>query len=211
MADYTAIVLAKAPVPGRVKTRLCPPCAPEEAAAIATGALVDTLAAVSQVSAARHLLVLDGEPGEWLPDGWEVIPQCEGGLDRRLGAAFAAADGPAVLVGMDTPQLRADAVEAAGHAVVERADRAVLGLANDGGFWIVALPRGGPQHFDGVPMSKNDTGERQRRRLVDRGLSVTNVEVLMDVDSWDEAQAVAAEAPDGRFAAEVAAVAGRLP
>lgn len=63
----TLIVLAKAPVPGRVKTRLCPPFTPEQAAGLAEAALRDTLRA-AMLTEADHLLVyLDGEPGPWLP------------------------------------------------------------------------------------------------------------------------------------------------
>ena len=207
---FAAIVLAKAPVSGRVKTRLCPPCRPDEAADIARGALLDTLNSVSLVPADRHLLVLDGAPGAWLPDGWEVVPQSEGGLDRRLGAAFTHVAGPAVLVGMDTPQLDPTIVEAAGRTVASDHRRAVLGLANDGGFWIVALAQGGPADFEGVPMSVDDTGSRQLERLTQRGLIVDRVSTLTDVDRWDEARSVAAMAPHGHFARAVERVTARL-
>jgi len=101
----TLLVIAKEPVAGRVKTRLVPPCTPEQAAALAEAALADTLHAVLAVPARRRVLVLDGEPGPWLPPGFDVMPQCGGGLDERLAGAFAAISGPALLVGMDTPQL----------------------------------------------------------------------------------------------------------
>lgn len=206
----SVIVLAKAPVAGRVKTRLCPPCTPEQAAALAMAAVLDTLRAAAEVDAARHLLVLDGEPGGWVPEGWQVVPQCDGGLDRRLGAAFAAAGGPAVLVGMDTPQLDPAVVARAGAVVTAQPDRAVLGMANDGGFWLVGLAAGGPEDFDGVPMSEADTGALQLQRLAARGHRVELVESLTDVDSWGEALSVARAAPTGRFAAEVERVTARL-
>lgn len=57
-------VIAKAPVAGRVKTRLCPPCTPQQAAALAGAALQDTLAAVAATPAHRRVLVLDGEPDD---------------------------------------------------------------------------------------------------------------------------------------------------
>jgi len=64
-------------------------------------ALADTLHAVLAAPARRRLLVLDGEPGAWLPPGFDVVPQCGGGLDERLAAAFAAVSGPALLIGME--------------------------------------------------------------------------------------------------------------
>ncbi|MEO5678521.1 MAG: glycosyltransferase, partial [Acidimicrobiales bacterium] len=74
-----ALVLAKEPVAGRVKTRLCPPLTPAEAAAVAEAALADTLAAVARCGADRLVVALDGAPGPWLPAGFEVIPQRGGG------------------------------------------------------------------------------------------------------------------------------------
>ncbi|GLX53125.1 hypothetical protein Shyhy01_60750 [Streptomyces hygroscopicus subsp. hygroscopicus] len=98
-------MIAKEPRPGRVKTRLTPPFTPVEAAGLAEAALADPLHTVAAAPASRRLLVLDGAPGGWLPPGFEVLPQCAGGLDERLADAFAHCDGPALLIGMDTPQV----------------------------------------------------------------------------------------------------------
>src|SRR5207302_10117875 len=61
----TVGVMAKAPVAGTSKTRMCPPLSPEEAARIAEAALVDTLQAVLGTPVRRHVVVLDGDPGPW--------------------------------------------------------------------------------------------------------------------------------------------------
>ena len=122
------LVLAKEPVPGRVKTRLCPPLTPEGAAAVATAALEDTLAAAREVDVTRRVLVLDGT---YAADGFEVLPQVAGPMDARLAAAFdAVAGAPALLVGMDTPQLTAALLQQALDALAQH--DAVLGLAPDG-------------------------------------------------------------------------------
>src|SRR3954454_14382094 len=68
-------VIAKAPVPGRVKPRLCPPSTGTEAAELAAASLHDTLAAVAATPAPRRVLVLDGDPGDWVPSGFAVIAQ----------------------------------------------------------------------------------------------------------------------------------------
>ena len=57
------VVIAKAPVPGRVKTRLTPPFSPEQAARLAAAALADSLAAAALVPAAGHTVALEGRPG----------------------------------------------------------------------------------------------------------------------------------------------------
>ena len=114
MDALTLLVIAKAPVPGRVKTRLTPPCSPEQAAGLAHAALHDTLAAVSLTPAGRRVLVLDGDPAGVSAEGFEVIAQRpDGGLDARLEGAFAGITGPALLVGMDTPQLTPELLAAA--------------------------------------------------------------------------------------------------
>ena len=93
------LVIAKAPVAGRVKTRLTPPCSPADAAGLAAAALADTLAAVARSRrAARRVLVLDGEPGPWIPRGFDVLPQRGDGLAARLAAAFCDVGGPALLI-----------------------------------------------------------------------------------------------------------------
>ena len=204
----TAIaVIAKAPVAGRSKTRLTPPCTPEQAAALATAALVDTLAAVAAVPGARRVVVLDGAAGPWLPGGLEVIPQRGTGLAERLAAAFADIGEPALVVGMDTPQLTPQMLS---HALDRLAGcDAVLGAASDGGYWSIGLRAADDAVFAGVPMSDPATCAVQRARLHALGLTTRELPVLRDVDDIADARAVAALAPRTRFAGTLAAL--RLP
>lgn len=195
------IVIAKAPRPGRSKTRLCPPCTPEQAAALARAALADTLRAVSATACAERVLALDGEPGPWLPPGFEVVAQAGGGLDRRLAHAFSHHDGPTLLIGMDTPQVTPALLEDSIAALLAPGADAVLGGAEDGGYWAIGFRRPDPGAFDGVPMSSEETGARQRARLLELGLRVAELPRLRDVDLIEDAEAVAGECPDGEFAA----------
>ncbi|WP_399886790.1 DUF2064 domain-containing protein [Streptomyces sp. BBFR51] len=201
-ATTTLLVIAKEPRPGRVKTRLTPPFTPAEAAALAEAALADTLTAVAATPARRRVLVLDGAPGPWLPPGFEVVPQCAGGLDARLADAFAGCAGPALLIGMDTPQVTPRLLD------VDFSDcDAYFGPAEDGGFWALGLARPEPALLRGVPMSTPVTGAVQRERLLLAGLRVRDLPRLRDVDTAADAHAVAALAPHGRFAARLGACA----
>lgn len=195
----TLIVIAKAPLPGRVKTRLCPPCTPGEAAALAEAALRDTLDAALRSRAERRVLALDGLPGPWLPPGFEILPQRGDGLAERLANAFADVAGPAFLVGMDTPQLEPALLDAGLERSASR--DAVLGPACDGGYWGIGLRTPDPAVFAGVPMSVAATAACQRARLDELGLTTTLLPELRDVDTIADAEAVARAAPHSRFAA----------
>jgi rSAM/selenodomain-associated transferase 1 len=206
----TIIVLAKAPVPGRAKTRLCPPCEPEQAAELAEAALVDTLRAVAMTRCERRVLVLDGAPGPWLPAGFEVLPQRGNGLDERIAHAFTDTGSGGVLIGMDTPQLTPARLRAAFRALDASGVDAVLGPSVDGGWWALGLRGPDPAVFLGIPMSTPRTGDAQRARLRELRLRTVALPTLRDVDDFGDALAVARTAPNSRFAATLRSMLPRL-
>jgi uncharacterized protein len=203
--NLSLLVIAKEPVPGRVKTRLCPPCTPEQAALVARAALDDTLSTVDRCPAARRVLVVHGEYPA--PHGWDTLVQRGDGLGERLSAAFADTallhpDQPALLVGTDTPQLTPALIEALAGGL-DRAD-AVLAPAADGGWWGLALRD--PAHatvLRTASMSTSDTGRLTAAALRDLGLRVVRGPLLRDVDTVSDARVVAAQCPAGSFAAAV--------
>ena len=200
-------VIAKAPVPGRVKTRLCPPCTPQQASDVAAAALADTLDAVAAVAAGvgmRPTLLLDGDRPDWVSDEYDVVAQCSGDLSARLAHGFAVL-GRGVIVGMDTPAAirhLPGAVEA-----VARGDDA-LGLAIDGGYWVIGLASVDAQVFAGIEMSTENTGAQQWRRLRSLGRSVTMLPSARDLDTFDDLVAVACSSGGGRLGIESRRVVG---
>ena len=194
-------VIAKSPVAGRAKTRLCPPCTAPQAASLAEASLRDTLAAAAAADCDRRLLVLDGEPGPWIDPAFELIRQRGEGLGERLAFAFEDAGGPTVLIGMDTPQVTAEMLDRALAVLGTAGTDAVLGPAIDGGYWAIGLRRPDRRAFAGVPMSSPETGRRQLQRLRELGLRVRTLRALRDVDLIEDAEAVAAEGAGPRFAA----------
>ncbi len=199
------IVIAKAPAPGRSKTRLCPPCTPEQAAALAEAALRDTLAAVAATPCARRVLALEGERGPWLPAGFDVIAQRGRGLAARLAAAFEDTGAPALLVAMDTPQLTPALLEAGLARLAAPGIGAVLGPTRDAGYWAIGLRRPDRAVFAGVPMSSRLTLSTQRARLAALGLGVGELPVLTDADTIADARLIARSAPGSHFAAALGA------
>ena len=206
MSAPSLIVIAKAPVAGRSKTRLCPPLSADAAAALAQAALLDTLEAVAATPAARRVVALEGMAGAWLDGAFEVVAQRGEGLAARLAAAFEDVGGPAFLVAMDTPQLAPELLARA-LALFDAADGpdALLGPASDGGYWGIGLRRPRREVFERVPMSSAVTAAAQRERLAALGLRTALLPELRDVDTIADARAVARAAPDTRFAAAVRA------
>ena len=186
----------------------------ERAAELAAAALLDTVEACAAAYGVDGChLALDGDLAEgMLADelldataGWVVHPQRGEGLAERLVHAHtdaAACSGAAVVqVGMDTPQLRVDALLQAADLLLGGPDRAVLGPARDGGWWLLGVT--GPsllRHLAEVPMSTPATGDLTRRALQRAGALVTDIGTLRDVDEVADAQSVADAARWSRFA-----------
>jgi uncharacterized protein len=202
-------IIAKAPVAGDVKTRLCPPCTPEQAARIAAAALADTFVAVEEVAAvtgARRVLLLDGVGQDWMPKSFEVVFQRGAGLGQRLCNGFVDL-GPGVIVGMETPHVvsaLAGAIEAA------RCGIDTIGLALDGGYWMIGLCAESavmaPELFEGVAMSATHTGLSQIGRLHAHGRRVRLLPTARDLDTVEDLKAVVALGGGGTLAVVAAEV-----
>jgi glycosyltransferase A (GT-A) superfamily protein (DUF2064 family) len=204
------LVVAKAPVAGRVKTRLGAEIGMAAAAEVAAAALLDTMAACRDAFGPDAcLLSLSGDfadavRGDELiraTDGWSVARQRGSTFAERLANSHldVPPGGSVVQVGMDTPQLTATLLGEVAAAVEEH--DAVLGPAEDGGWWVLALRRPvAARSLHDVPMSTPTTYDDTRRALVSEGLDVGVASTLRDVDTAADADAVAAHARDGQFA-----------
>ena len=124
-------VLAKEPRPGFAKTRLCPPCTPEQAAALAEACLADTLETVRATPAcpAHRRARRQARPvaADGVQRGRPGRRRARTDVCRRVRAVLRGRpDDPVVLIGMDTPQVRsADLIHAGAH--LQRGSDAVLG------------------------------------------------------------------------------------
>jgi glycosyltransferase A (GT-A) superfamily protein (DUF2064 family) len=201
----TIAVIAKACLPGRVKTRLTPPLTPEQAAQLAAASLADTLVAVSSSPATRRILFFDGGESDVPAQAaaYELVHQPGGDLDERLGYLFDLIDEPLLLVGMDTPQITPELLR---HGLRFGAPHATtpdvwFGPAADGGFWALGMAAPDGSLIRGVEMSLETTGAAQLDRLHSAGLRVGMLPTLVDVDHIDDARRVSEMIPHSRFAA----------
>lgn len=206
------LVMAKAPVPGRAKTRLAAGIGAEAAADLAAAALLDTLdACEAAFGAARAHVALAGGltqamRGEEIASRlatWTVHAQRGEGFGQRLAHAHAdaAARGlPVVQVGMDTPQVTADDLRSVARQLAVPGVDAVLGPAPDGGWWVLGLndPRHATVLVD-VPMSTGATGRLTEFALVAAGASVSRGAGLCDIDTARDALEVSSAWPRLRF------------
>lgn len=218
----TLLVVAKAPVPGLAKTRLAAglggATGADTAADLAAAALLDTLDAVADTPAAARVVALTGDldaacRAAELRDRlarFTVIGQRGGDFAERLANAHAdaAAAGPVLQIGMDTPQVSPALLADCARSLL--AVPAVLGPAADGGWWILGVRDGAAADcLRTVPMSRPDTGALTLAALRAGCAEVALLPELRDVDTVDDIAAVSAEcAPGSRFAAATTAVVG---
>jgi rSAM/selenodomain-associated transferase 2/rSAM/selenodomain-associated transferase 1 len=202
-----AYVFAKAPVAGRVKTRLIPAVGAEGAARLATALLEDTLEALVADGRAAPVLAVD-DASAFQGRGLPLVEQGQGDLGERLERVLSRglARVPAVVaVGSDTPGLPSALLEES-FSALQRAD-AVLAPAEDGGFVLIGLRRCPPALLRGLPWSGPQTLLATEARLRARGLSVTRTRRFFDVDGPADLARLRVELSEGilqaRHTAEV--------
>ena len=201
------LLVAKAPIAGRVKTRLGAVVGPVPAAGLAAAALLDTIQACREADAEGHLSLAgdlrDAVRGRDIAAalaGWTVTSQRGDGFAERLVRAHAdAGPGVVVQIGMDTPHVTAAAIAEVADGL--SAHDAVLAPAEDGGWW--ALGRRHPdavRHVAQVQMSTAHTFRHTRSALELAGCRVGHASAMTDVDTVEDADLVAGLAPHTRFA-----------
>ncbi len=219
MIPVVALVVAKAPVPGLAKTRLAASIGDRAAADIAAAALLDTLDAVAAAPVQARVVAMTGDldaaraSGEIRSrlDAFTVVPQrgdhfADRLANAHLDAAAAAGNRTVVQIGMDTPQVSAEMLTECAQEL--SGTDAVLGLAADGGWWVLGVSDASMADcLRQVPMSRPDTGALTLAALCAKGIHVELVAELADVDTVDDIVPVARMCATGsRFARAVRVV-----
>lgn len=198
----TALVVAKAPVPGLAKTRLAATVGDEAAADIAAAALLDSLDAVAATPVVARVVAMTGDLAaargcaairERLASFTVIDQRGEGFAERLVNAhadASAATGGhPLLQIGMDTPQVTAELLTRCARTLLSTP--ALLGMATDGGWWVLGVADAATAGcLRTVPMSRSDTGAVTLEALRHTGVDVKLVEELHDVDTVADIPAV---------------------
>lgn len=179
------LVAAKAPLPGRAKTRLCPPFTPEQAALLAAAFLADVLAAARAVDPGAGLLcrAADADDLRRRFPGAPLAVQPGDGLSAAL--AHGVRDGTAVVAG-DAPGVRPATIAAALSSQAELA----LAPSHDGGFCLIRMRAHRPALFEGMTWSTGSVLEELVVAARAEGLSVDLLDPVADVDTAADLAAV---------------------
>ncbi len=191
------IIFAKAPIPGEVKTRLCPPLDPDEAASL-HGTLV--LDAIERTKGLQGItLYVAGTPDLAHPFfkvmegryGARLLPQSGQDLGSRMRQvmqdAFDQGAKEVILTGTDFPTLpRAHLIEA---LKLIKSHDVVLGPTADGGYYLIGLRKMTPAPFEGIAWSTGAVFAETKKKIEAAGLSLGLLPKCRDLDTLDDLKA----------------------
>lgn len=193
------LVFAKAPIPGKVKTRLESHCSQIQAAEIASILLDQTLANVCSVWPGDVFI------STWLDFdhpflrklakkyGVEILPQREGDLGQKMNAAFSEFGYPMVILGSDAPHVSERSLLDAHRQLSSK--RSVIGPSEDGGYYLIGLAEAADQLFVGQSWGTASVLNKTLEASISSGLELLQLEPLQDVDTWDDLLVVQEKIP----------------
>jgi hypothetical protein len=201
-AESALVIFAKAPVPGQVKTRLCPPLTPDEAASLHGSLVLDMLERSRGATALDRFVACAPSPDHVFfkileeRHGVRLLAQTGDDLGVRMARAladvFALGYRHALAIGTDLPTLPGSAF---GDAVRLLADHdLVLGPALDGGYYLIGLRKPAPDLFSGIPWSTDRVLSLTQEKAVALGLRVALLPARRDLDTIEDLSALIDEA-----------------
>lgn len=195
----TVILVAKEPIAGKVKTRLCPPLDGTQASELAKCALHDTMKELGNHKDIKRVLYVDGEIENFNSKLFKTIHQVKGELGVRLSHVFSEVEEqyPCAVIAMDTPQFEFKMFEEVDFTIYD----AFIGFTKDGGYWTIGFKRPSLAEgaFDEIQMSTKHTGSDQLERLKKLGIKVQILNSLTDFDDIESARELANEFPNLTF------------
>ncbi len=185
-------IMAKAPLPGLAKTRLAADVGAVIAARLAQAMLADTAALVRALDADGYVIVTPAQHCASVSSqvGLPALPQSEGDLGCRMMAAvaalFARGHAPVALIGTDTPHLPPCHLKTLLVLATRDPTGAVIGPAEDGGYWGISLSRPAPVLFVGIPWGSAGVLEATRLAARRAGVALHEGPICFDIDTIDD-------------------------
>ncbi len=187
-------IMAKAPWPGQVKTRLCPPLSHEEAAELSRCFLLDKIAQVKALQrAVPAISYAQADAGTFFADvapSFVLVPQFGDDLGARLLSTFdqlfTQGYGPVMAIDSDTPTLPTAYLEHAIEVMDAPETDVVLGPTEDGGYYLIGLRRPYRELFEDMRWSTSHVLPETLRRSREMGLKVICLESWYDIDTPDD-------------------------
>lgn len=194
--DVHIALMARAPAPGRAKTRLIPRLGARGAARLHASLVRRALGEIAASGMAAMLWCapdcLDPFFESCAQDfGVALRNQCDGDLGRRMAHIFEMAQAPVLLMGSDCPSIDATLLRACAGALADGAD-AVFLPAEDGGYGLVGLSRPNPEIFVDMAWGTDAVMAETRRRLAAHGVVVAEPAIVWDVDRPEDVDRLAA-------------------
>lgn len=188
-------VMAKAPIPGTVKTRMVPPLTREQAAELCRALLLDQLEHLSRLSGVELFLLYTPESAAPLmrrlaPGNFRCLAQRGGDLGERMKLAFTdlwrLGHRHVALIGGDLPALPLTFLETAFGHLAASAARVVLGPSRDGGYYLVGMNRPTPEIFQDMRWSHDQVLAQTIDRLSTLGIEPALLPEWFDVDEIED-------------------------
>jgi uncharacterized protein len=189
------VIFAKAPLVGQVKTRLCPPLLPEEAAELARCFLVDMVERACRLPTVQVYLAItpaESEPlfHSLLPFPVEYVVQRGVSLGEREYNVFddllQRGATCIVLIGSDIPTLPLSHLQEAFNHLEDSRGDAVFGPSSDGGYYLVGMRVLHPELFENIPWSTPSVMAETSAQARKHDLNITFVPSWHDVDDKDD-------------------------
>jgi rSAM/selenodomain-associated transferase 1 len=210
-------VMAKAPQPGRAKTRLCPPLHPGQAAELSAAFLRDITENIARAARAApihgHVAYAPAGAEAWfaghlaegtglvLADGSPPMPPDVQGFGRSLlhaaQAMLVSGFGAACLLNSDSPTLPTALLIRAARVLLAPGERVVLGPADDGGYYLIGMKRPHAHLFADIAWSTGEVAAMTRARVAALGIELVALPTWYDVDDAATLARLVTEASGG--------------
>ena len=198
--EIPLLMFAKAPIAGKVKTRLTTDCSDEQAAEIAKIIMHESL----------HLAIQNW-PGQVYLSVWhdadhpfilemlatynvKLLHQVPGDLGYKMSAAFDEVGFPAAIMGCDAPLVNPEMLKLA-HSLLLNEQKNVLGPSADGGYYFIGLSESAKCLFEQISWGSAEVLTETLRVADQQGIKIAQLEESDDIDRWEDVKLAALTIP----------------